>query len=148
MKIEEIVGKRISTAREELGYSQPELGRLLGPLLGQVWPRQTVSGAERGKRAFTAGELVAFAMVLKVPVGYLLAPLAGVDTIELASGATVSVDSMHESSLPDDPAREVVHDMGRAVVDLQEKLEQAMGLVGTLAMQVDQANTALAEDGG
>src|SRR3954452_24841455 len=39
------------------GDLAPRARRDLGELLGKPWPRQTVSAAEKGKRAFTAAEL-------------------------------------------------------------------------------------------
>lgn len=74
MRIEEYIGHRVRERREELDMTQEELGRKLGDLLGKPWPRQTVSTAERGARAFPAVELLALATVLRVPVHRLVTP--------------------------------------------------------------------------
>jgi transcriptional regulator with XRE-family HTH domain len=133
VKIEAIVGERIRSTREQRKLSQPELGKLLEPLLGTAWPKQTVSGAERGKRSFTASDLVALAHVLNVPVGFLLKPPMGVEEVELGSGASISTSHLHEASIPDDAKREALHDLGRTLSELATIVDQSTALLGTAA---------------
>ncbi len=75
MDSERAVGQTIRDLREQRGMSQAELGRALGDELDRPWPRQTVSQAEAGRRAFPVRELVAVAGVLGVPITDLVAPL-------------------------------------------------------------------------
>lgn len=62
--IEQLIGKNIKSKREQMGLSQAEFGTRVGDLLGTNWQPQTVSAAERGKRQFTAAELMVLAHVL------------------------------------------------------------------------------------
>ncbi len=86
MRVEEVVGLRLREERERAGLSQSQLGQYVAPLLGRVWPRQAISHAEAGKRAFTAAELVAFAHVIGCDPGRLLTPPHNVDKVMLPSG--------------------------------------------------------------
>lgn len=58
------MGRRIKVRRESAGLTQTVLGEAIGKALGQSWPRQAVSAAEKGRRAFTAAEVVAIADAL------------------------------------------------------------------------------------
>ncbi|NKV31149.1 helix-turn-helix domain-containing protein [Rhodococcus hoagii] len=144
MKIEAIVGERVRDMRERRGLSQPELGRRLKPLLGVAWPKQTVSSAEKGKRSFTASDLVALAHVLQVPVGYLLKAPMGVDSVELGSGASIPAESLHEATLPSDVNREALHDLGRAIAQAASEVEaahtQLLATLGTAAILYDEVS--------
>lgn len=72
MKIEEAIGANMARLREEAGLSQKQLGEALGAYLGKTWTRQAVSAAEKGRRAFTAAELVSLALVLRTSMDFLL----------------------------------------------------------------------------
>ena len=89
MRIEEVVGRRIRDIRESQGMTQEQLGQEIGKLLGKPWPRQTVSLAEQGRRAFTAAELVACSLALGAPVAELFTPLTTQEGIELTPGGAV-----------------------------------------------------------
>jgi transcriptional regulator with XRE-family HTH domain len=87
VRIGEVIGERVRTARDGLGWTQTELGKRIGARLGQrAWSRQIVSAAEQGKRAYTAAELLAFANELDVSISYLLTPPLGVEAVEMAPG--------------------------------------------------------------
>lgn len=62
-RLEAVIGENIRRMREGIELSQTELGQELGNLLGSTWSAQTVSQAEKGKRAFVAAEIVALAKV-------------------------------------------------------------------------------------
>jgi len=100
VRIEEMIGLRIRAQREQLTLTQERLGELLGERLGRAWSRQAVSAAEKGERAFTAAELLAFTLALRMTFGALMVPPAGVEYIELPNGATVSRADLIESILP------------------------------------------------
>jgi transcriptional regulator with XRE-family HTH domain len=93
VRVEEVVGRRMREIRDGKGMTQEQLGQAIGELLGKPWPRQTVSAAEAGRRAFTAVELVVIARALGVYVGHLFTPpLSAADAgIELSPG--VRLDS-------------------------------------------------------
>lgn len=86
MRIEDVIGRWITEGREQTGMTQAQLGDRLGELLGKSWPRQAVSAAEKGRRAFTAAELVAFAVALGCNVEDLLEPPADVQEVILMDG--------------------------------------------------------------
>lgn len=93
MRIEDVIGQRLLEGRKELEMTQAQIGEELGRYLGKPWPRQAVSAAENGDRAFTAPEIVAFAMVLGCTIETLLEPPAGVDEVTLGDGPPL--DSRH-----------------------------------------------------
>ncbi|NOG73923.1 XRE family transcriptional regulator [Roseicella sp. DB1501] len=69
-----LIGTRIKAKREELGFSQEAVTRLLG-----FNDRQTLSAIETGERRVTAEELLRFSEVLAAPLDYFTDPflLAG-----------------------------------------------------------------------
>ncbi|WDG17482.1 helix-turn-helix domain-containing protein [Microbacterium sp. Clip185] len=86
MRIEKIVGQNMAKLRAHKDWSQPQLGKAIGDLLGtKPWSRQAVSNAENGQRAFTAADLVAIACVLETSPAALLAlgPTSTVKAIEV-----------------------------------------------------------------
>jgi transcriptional regulator with XRE-family HTH domain len=83
VRVEEVVGRRIRDAREARGISQAEFGKSLGALLDRTWTRQAVSDAEKGKRAFTAQELVALSIVIGCEITDLFRLPADADSLEM-----------------------------------------------------------------
>lgn len=98
MRIEEAIGQRIRGARERVGITQEQLGEWLEPLLGRAWPRQAVSLAEQGKRAFTAAELTAIAYIVGTTAGNLFTLPPGVNSLELPSGSTLTREDIRQAS--------------------------------------------------
>ena len=120
-----MVGRRVREIRERKGMTQEDLGQAIGELLGKPWPRQTVSSAEAGRRAFTAVELVAIASALDVYVGHLFTP---------------SIDQMHSAKIELSPGVELDQEnLMRAMVErmdspvAQETLRQLIKVVKPLA---------------
>lgn len=98
VRVEEVVGRRIRDIRDSQGMTQELLGQEIGKLLGKPWPRQTVSLAEQGRRAFTAVELVAVARVLGVYVGHLFTPPLGMpQAIEISPGVEMDSDEVMQA---------------------------------------------------
>ena len=93
MRIEMAIGRQIARFREARQMSLTQLGEALGKYLGKPWSRQAVHQAERGRRAFTAAELAALALVLdtSVPALFLADAGPGAAPIELP-GAAVSAE--------------------------------------------------------
>jgi transcriptional regulator with XRE-family HTH domain len=89
MRVETAIGKQIARFRETRQMSLTQLGEALGQYLDRPWSRQAVHQAERGRRAFTAAELTAIALVLGTSVPALF--LADGEPVELP-GATISAE--------------------------------------------------------
>jgi transcriptional regulator with XRE-family HTH domain len=114
-RAEEFVGQRIKARREELGWTQEEFGLKLKPLLGRAWSRSTVSVAESGGRAFTAGELLAIAHTLNVRVPRLLTPPIEVGMIEYPSGVELPSRMTTEMGVADAQLAAAWQDLAHAV---------------------------------
>ena len=89
MQIETAVGKQIARFRETRQMSLTQLGEAMGKYLDKPWSRQAVHQAERGRRAFTAAEMAALALVLETSIPALF--LTDAAEIELP-GAAVSAE--------------------------------------------------------
>src|SRR6266481_1454327 len=89
MRIETAIGKQIARLREARQMSLTQLGEAMGKYLDKPWSRQAVHQAERGRRAFTAAEMAAFALALDTSVPALF--LADATRIELP-GAAISAE--------------------------------------------------------
>ena len=90
MRIETAIGKQIARLREARQMSLTQLGEALGKYLDKPWSRQAVHQAERGRRAFTAAELAALALVLETSVPALF--LADAAPIELPRAVVSAED--------------------------------------------------------
>lgn len=90
MRIETAIGRQIARFREARQMSLTQLGEAVGRYLGRPWSRQAVHQAERGRRAFTAAELAALALVLDTSVPALF--LADATTVELPGAAVPAQD--------------------------------------------------------
>lgn len=86
VRIEKSIGLRLKVARERQGLTLDAVGQELGQYLEKSWTPQAVWQAEQGQRDFRAAQLVAFALVLEVPVAQLLSPLEG-DTEPVVIGS-------------------------------------------------------------
>src|SRR5215472_9750508 len=89
MRVEVAIGKQIARLREMRHMSLTELGEAVGRYLDRSWSSQAVQQDERGRRAFTAAELAAFALALDTSVPALF--LADADQLELP-GTTISAE--------------------------------------------------------
>jgi transcriptional regulator with XRE-family HTH domain len=87
LRIEAAIGKQIARFRETRQMSLTQLGEAMGKYLDKPWSRQAVHQAERGRRAFTAAEMAALALVLETSIPALF--LTDDAHIELP-GTTVS----------------------------------------------------------
>jgi transcriptional regulator with XRE-family HTH domain len=121
MRIEVAIGRQIARLRETRKMSLTQLGEAVGRYLERPWSRQAVHQAERGRRAFTAAELAAFALALDTSVPALF--LAEDERIELP-GATVSPEDYRAILLyaghdaPLDGVEELIvalHDIGEVL---------------------------------
>ena len=83
-------GKQIARFRETRQMSLTQLGEAMGKYLDRPWSRQAVHQAERGRRAFTAAEMAALALVLETSVPALF--LTDDAHIELPGAAVSAQD--------------------------------------------------------
>lgn len=137
-RAEEFVGRRIHDRREELGMTQEEFGQKLLPALGTAWSRQTVSAAEKGKRAFTAGELLAIAQVLNVRIPRLLTPPIDVMKVQFPSGITFPSRTVTEMGVADSHLAAMWADLSRA----RAGIDQASEAVSLLERKLNAATLA------
>jgi transcriptional regulator with XRE-family HTH domain len=149
VRVEEIVGQRIRERREQLELSQAQLGKLIGEHLGRDWPRQAVSAAERGQRAFTVAEMVTLAYVLGVSIGQLLTPPVGTEKIEVAPGVQAERDVLMMALVPamaaDKPQEQLqevftrllrhVRQLSSAADGVQKDMDVMQRLAVTMAQQ-------------
>lgn len=128
MELEEVIGTKLARLRDARGMSQAQVGEALPEYLGKPWSRQAVSAAEKGRRAFTAAELVSLALSLRVSLVELLIPLDGADELELPGGAKVGREA-YERSI-------VVVDESERSSDLLDRLGRLHQWVYKLAVMV------------
>ncbi|WP_133061687.1 helix-turn-helix transcriptional regulator [Streptosporangium minutum] len=137
MKIEEVIGENVLRVREGLGLSQAQLGDAIADYLGRPWSRQAVSSAEKGRRAFTAAELLVLAEILKTTVYRLMTPPISVADIEMpAQGVTVKAKKVTQLTLPSNTTAEAFEEAGGELDQLGHILEQIaeLGLSGRKAL--------------
>jgi hypothetical protein len=125
--------------------SLTQLGEALGRYLDRPWSRQAVHQAERGRRAFTAAELAAFALALDTSVPALF--LADADQLELP-GATISAEDYRGILLyaGNDAPMDGVEELIVALHDIAEVLSRPvltrLAKIGQVAEQVADAAPA------
>ena len=148
MRVEAAIGQQIARLREARQLSLTQLGQALGRYLGKPWSRQAVHQAERGRRAFTAAELAALALVLDTSVPALF--LSDAEPMEMP-GATISAEDYRAillyagDDVPLDGVEELIvalHDIAevvsRATVARRAKIGRIAGQVASMAAAPDQ----------
>ncbi|MET7900344.1 helix-turn-helix transcriptional regulator [Streptomyces sp. NPDC005355] len=122
MRLEEAIGWNIAQMRAQQELSQADLGEALGVYLEKPWSRQAVHSAEKGKRAFTAAELVAFSLVLQCELPDLLTPHgpARAGDIELPNGSVpaMKIAEVVAPEAPEDWMRRTNVEMLRHLVPM------------------------------
>lgn len=127
MEIERIIGQWIARGREATGQTQAQIGAALADYLGKPWSRQSVSAAEKGDRAFTAAELIAFSLLLGCTVETLLEPPPGVERIKIGEG---EIDSRHLRTTA--ATNSDLADLVDAVHELRQRWPQLRGTLDEL----------------
>lgn len=152
MKIEEAIGANMARLREEAGLSQKQLGEALGAYLGKTWTRQAVSAAEKGRRAFTAAELVSLALVLRTSMDFLLLlPVRSESLGDLLPGkAEIARDDLESAIVGGTEgapsARALFRAHGALVAAMRDQLDAQKALSDSLVRQallLDHAAVAL-----
>lgn len=126
---------RVALARRSAGMPQAELGRRLGDYLEKPWFPQSVSEAEKGRREFTATEIVALGAVLNRPLAWFFVP-PDEGSFELPN-KTLSFDELADVVLLGGPTGNAAQalieegmDIVNALYGLRAELDQrAKGLV-------------------
>ncbi|MGH3220225.1 MAG: helix-turn-helix transcriptional regulator [Streptosporangiaceae bacterium] len=144
MRVEEYVGQRIRDRREELGMTQEDLGIGIGNLLGSPWSRQTVSAAEKGKRAFTAAELVVIAKVLETRAARLLTPPVEVRQVELPNGVRLGTRELADFGVADKLLSDMWDDLVRVIEGAAETLDRSQQTALAAKSLGDKLTTAIA----
>jgi transcriptional regulator with XRE-family HTH domain len=148
MQVETAIGNQIARLRETRQMSLTQLGEALGRYLDRPWSRQAVHQAERGRRAFTAAELAAFALALDTSVPALF--LADSDHLELP-GATISAEDYRGILLyaGNDAPMDGVEELIVALHDIAEVLSRPvlarLAKIGQVAEQVADAAPAASD---
>lgn len=139
MRVETAIGKQIARFRETRHMSLTQMGEALGQYLGKPWSRQAVHQAERGRRAFTAAELAALALVLGTSVPALF--LADGEPVELP-GTTIPAEDYQAILLAavDGAPLDGVEELIVALHDITEVLSRPglarLAKIGAVAEQV------------
>ena len=145
MRVETAIGNQIARLRETRQMSLTQLGQALGRYLDRPWSRQAVHQAERGRRAFTAAELAAFALALDTSVPALF--LADADQLELP-GATISAEDYRGILLyagndaPMDGVEELIVALHENAEVLSRPVLARLAKIGQVAEQVADATPA------
>lgn len=102
--------------------SQEAFGEELGKLLGKPWPRQAMSHAERGRRNFTAAEIVALSVVIGCEVAELFRLPLDVEALQMP-GETLTRAQLIEAG-QNVPGPDVV-ELRRRLAELAKSAERA-----------------------
>lgn len=78
--------------------SQEVFGEQIGALLGKPWPRQAVSHAEKGRRSFTASEIVALTYVIGCDISELFRLPPELDSVAMPSGTGLTRDQLSQAT--------------------------------------------------
>lgn len=153
MKIEEVIGRNVLRIRERRSLSQADLGAAVGQHLGKPWSRQAVSAAEKGRRSFTAADLMALARVLNVsmPEFFLLVDWRDSQSVELSDGVVIGAEEYAQRILHDSDARGFVQlmaqadvqELGEAVIRLRDAQGRLNRALNGLESDVISAGTAV-----
>ena len=114
MRVERAIGNQICRLRQSRQMSLTQLGEALGKYLDRPWSRQAVHQAERGRRAFTAAELIALALALGTSIPALF--VAEGHPVELPGGVIS----------PEDYQAILINEVARAPLDGVEELLVAL----------------------
>jgi transcriptional regulator with XRE-family HTH domain len=154
VRIGQVIGERVRAQREERGWTQAKLGEHVGSYLGQDWSRQAISAAEKGKRSFTAAELLTFADVLGVSISYLMTPPPEVDVIEIAPGIDAEAATIVEAATSfrgTDSAEEKFTETGRRffqhLADLRRLLVQVQADMEAFVADLQAVHAARKDEG-
>ncbi|MEV5506279.1 helix-turn-helix domain-containing protein [Streptomyces orinoci] len=90
MSPNQLVSYNLLRARRARGWTQQQLGELLGRYTGRVWSNASVSAAERAwqggrPRKFDADEIAAFCRIFDVPFSYFLMPPSDADIVAIST---------------------------------------------------------------
>jgi 8-oxo-dGTP pyrophosphatase MutT (NUDIX family)/transcriptional regulator with XRE-family HTH domain len=140
VRIEEIIGQRMLERRTALKLTQETLAERITVHLNREWTRQAVSAAEKGKRSFTASELVAIAHSIGTTVTWLMSPPEGTEGVELGDGAYLPAHMLVSALIPQITGGQSLS----GVLDAVYQLQLHTGDLGKAAGVIDADISALA----
>lgn len=135
--LEERIGKNVKALRGDRSGSN--LGEDLAWLLGSPWSRQAVSDAERGRRSFSASELLALADALNTTVPQLYETA---EPVTLPSGKQLTpaiVDALTAPTVVEPGRTQQLLAEVRAMRKAQENVATAQAILERAIMRVSNA---------
>jgi transcriptional regulator with XRE-family HTH domain len=148
VRIEEIIGRRVLERRTALNLTQEALaGRITG-YLNREWTRQAVSAAEKGKRSFTAAELVAIAVASGTTVTWLMSPPEGTGDVGLGDGARVPAGVLASALAPQVPGAQSLDGVHDAVYRLRLHAENLRRITGAAGADISALGRQIAAAAG
>ena len=128
----EIIGSNVKRGRRAMGMQQDTFGNRLALLSGRAWTISAVSEAERGKRTWTADDVVLFARALDQAPGDLFRIPDDVAEIEV-DGEPVARDVIQPGDRADaDDDAAPLHVIARLTRALDTHLDQITALHGAV----------------
>ncbi|MFE5296402.1 helix-turn-helix domain-containing protein [Streptomyces sp. NPDC056632] len=153
VRIEEVIGRNLRQIREGKDLSQTDLGQAMEQHLGKPWSRQAVSAAEKGRRFFTAADLLGLARALDVsiPHFFMLTDWRDENAVELVEGVSVPAAEYRDRILHEVDARGSaqlmttadLQELGDAVVKMRENYAKAGAALAGLEVGVVYAAKAV-----
>lgn len=134
LTLEQAVGQNVARFRQRKDWNQAELGKMLGDVTGKAWQRQSVWAAERGKRAFSAVDLIGLASALDVSVQDLLR----VEEPVTAGDTEISPEGVLKLISGDSDTRQYT-EMFHTAADVQNVTRQNEHLYWNLVLNIRQA---------
>ena len=132
MRIEEIVGQRMLERRTALKLTQETLAERITGHLNREWTRQAVSAAEKGKRSFTAAELVAIAHTTGTTVTWLMSPPQDAEGVELGDGAYLPAHALIQALIPQITGGQSLSGVLDAMYQLQLRADGLKQVTGSI----------------
>jgi hypothetical protein len=139
--IEAIIGARVARLRRDQGMTQAQLGQALEPYTGLAWSRANVSNAEAGARAWTASDVLAVCMTLRISPSVLFMPLPDqLGDVQTAGNRVIASDEIRDvlalpnmAALSGELATHVATEVGRLRDEVSRLAEIITPLLGASA---------------
>jgi 8-oxo-dGTP pyrophosphatase MutT (NUDIX family) len=137
VRVEEIIGQRTRERRTALELTQEAAADRVSAHLNREWTRQAWSAAEKGKRSFTASELVAIAHALGTTVAWLMSPPEGVEDIELGDGAYLPAPLLVSALIPQITSGRSLNDVIDAIYRLRLHASELGGATASVNADIE-----------
>lgn len=128
----EIIGQNVKRERRGIGMQQDAFAERLAALSGRAWTISAVSEAERGKRTWTADDVVLFARALTIRPGDLFSIPSDAEEVEI-DGKPVSRDVIEPGARTlSDGAQAPLQVIARLTRSLDSHLHEITALHGAV----------------